>query len=264
MELQLYKQNGLASIPNTEVEVWRALNTKIIKEIHPAVLFEVFKSAITKAYAMVRFENPVGKEFTLMIDQVMQICQSKFGTLREDEVMIAISRGVLKEYGDYMGLSIVSFVNFVKKYMEQDARNQMLAEINKPIEIKPPPSPKDQKEAFLTRLEILFESFKAGKQIMPTEATFYFDKLFTAKVIRMSEDKKRDLKQKAFLTIKTTKNPANAKSKVERDSLKNIYNKFTKNGLDSSEVRNEAMHLGLLEWFQNLKDFDLAIRDEIL
>lgn len=250
-------------IPSTDMEITKALESRMINSVEPGILFEIFKASITKCYAMVRWEAPTGKEFTLMIDQVMQISKSKYGTIRENEVSIALTRGVLKEYGEYMGLSIVSFVNFIKGYLSEESRIKLLAIKNTPVEEDKTPTAAEQTKAFISRLEELFVDYKSNKSIMPTEGAFYFEKLWYAKVIRFTSEQREELKKVAFARIRELKNPKNAKSKHDYNKAKNAFSEFLSSGLESDAVKREAMYLGLLEWFKQLSEFDLQISDEI-
>ncbi|HMI01833.1 MAG TPA: hypothetical protein VK541_05080 [Pedobacter sp.] len=263
-EIEIYKQNALAEIPATELEVFQALSSRMIKDVPAAVLFDVFRAAVVKCYALTRFECPRGEEFTLIVDQTMQTAKKKYGTLREAEVIIAFTRGTLKEYGEYMGLSIVSFIGFIKGYVNEVSRIKLLAERNKSPEQINAPTLAEQKENFITRLEELFEMHKIGKQILPTEAKFYFEKLYSAGVIRLTQEARLKLKEEAFERLVPLKNPYNAKDGQEHKKLQETYLVFLEMGTDGDEVRKEAMYLGLMQWFKNLYDFERTIRDEIV
>jgi hypothetical protein len=263
MEIQLYNQNGLAGIPEKDQEISIALESRMINVVPDAELFELFKAGVTAAYAIVRWDAPKGVEYTVMIDQVMRICKKTYGTIREKEIVIAITRGVLGDYGEYMGLSIKSFTWFIKSYLAEESRIKLLAERNKPADSKAEPTLAEQKEAFISRLEQLYEDFKQGRAILPTEGTFYFEKLFSAKVIRLTEDQRNQLKQTAYERLVKAKNPAKSQTKSEHDRMKQVYQAFITSGLEGNDVKREAMYLGLLEWFKGLADFDIQIRDEI-
>lgn len=264
MEIQLYKPNQLANLPKSELEISSALDSRMIKDIEDVYLFELFKSGLTKAYALVRWDCPEGQEFQIMIDQVMKISKSKHGTLRENELDIALTRGVLREYGDYMGLSIVTFVTFIKSYMIEEARLKLVAAKNKPIEDKKEPTAAEQGKAFIDRLEILYNDHRSGKAIMPTEAAFYFDKLYQAKIIRFTKDLRDQLKQKAFERLIDLKKPSKSNTPIEYRKLKSVYENFLKDGTEGTDVKREAMYLGLMEWFDQLYEFEISIRDEVL
>ncbi|SMC46155.1 hypothetical protein [Pedobacter africanus] len=263
MEIQLYNQNGLAGIPKRELEISEALDSRMINVIPDVELFEIFKSAVTAAYAIANFTAPKGVEYSVMIDQVMRICKKTYGTIRENEVTIAITRGVLGEYGEFMGLSIKSFTWFVKSYLAEESRIKILAERNKPKETKPEPTLEEQKRDFIQRLEMLYILHIIGKTILQTEATHYFEKLWEAKVIRFTQEQKDELKRKAFEHLTAAKNPTLSKTKDQYDKLKTVYNSFLSAGVEGNEVKRYAMYLGLLKWFDDLKAFDREIRDEI-
>lgn len=264
MEIQLYNQNGLAGIPKRDMEIVEALSSRMINVVPEVELFPKFKNGIAAAYAIGNWNAPAGVEFTVMVDQVMKFCKKDHGTLREEEITIAFTRGVLGEFGNFMhGLSIKCFLGFAKSHLIEESRIKILAEKNKPMETKVEPTPEEQKEAFIQRLEMLYIFHQTGKKIMPTEGTFYFEKLYTAKVIRLSEEKRWDLRTRAYEILQPSKNPYNAKDGHEYKRLKADYEVFLTNGVNGNEVKKYAMYLGLLQWFDDLKTFEREIRDEI-
>lgn len=120
-----------------EKEVAVALTGRMVKDIDRKYLFNVFKSAISKAYLLIRYEVPT--EFTVIVDETMKLAQTNYGTIREAEVEIALTRGVLGEYGtDFKGLSVVTFIGFIKAYLKEESRSKLLAT---PVHEKGMPTP---------------------------------------------------------------------------------------------------------------------------
>lgn len=265
MEIQLYNKNSLAGIPKRDLEISEALESRMINVIKEVELFPQFKNGIAAAYALGNWNAPAGVEFTVLVDQVMRLCKKYHGTLREKEITIAFTRGVLGEYGSFMhGLSIKCFLGFAKAHLAEESRLKLLAERNKPVEMKPEPTPEEQKEAFIQRLEILYIFHQTGKEILKTEGSFYFEKLYSSKVIRLTDDQRTKLKQKAYGRLTKAKNPALAKTKDQHDKMKQVYDTFLKAGIEGNDVKREAMYMGLIQWFKELAAFDLQIRDLII
>lgn len=106
-------------------EVAIALTGRMIKDIDRQYLFNIFKGAINRAYLLIRYEAPI--ELQLIIDETMKLAQNNYGTIREGEVEIALTRGVLGDYGsDFKGLSVVTFIGFIKAYLKDEARSKLL------------------------------------------------------------------------------------------------------------------------------------------
>jgi hypothetical protein len=133
MEIQLYKQNlpysELANMPKRELEVMQALNSRMLKDTPDFENFIIFKNCIVKAYLISRFTSPVAGEVTVLIDETAKSFKKNLGTIREDEVPILFERGISKEYGDYMGLGFISFVDWGKAYIKDQARIKLTTPI---------------------------------------------------------------------------------------------------------------------------------------
>lgn len=114
-------------------ELGAALLTRPISSIENKELYEIFRKAINKAFVLIRYEAPSGSELTLITDETMKLAKSNYGKLREDEVMIAFTKGVMGESNvDFKGLSVVTFTKFIKAHITGLERMAMIAELNKP------------------------------------------------------------------------------------------------------------------------------------
>jgi hypothetical protein len=170
-EIQLYqKPNDLASLPQRVAEIQAALSSRMIKDLSEPELFEVFKSNISKCYVISRFAAPEGIELTVIIDETMKMAKARFGNLRSDEISIAFTRGIAKEYGDYMGLSFITFVEWLKAYMKEEARINLTTPVP---EVKTEPTREEKFDLFVTNALQAFSGHRAGKDISLVASSVY-------------------------------------------------------------------------------------------
>jgi len=122
-EIKLYEQSvDLARYPKREVEVYNALQTSLISTKSEPDLYDIFNNAITKAYMIATYTPPEPAAFSLIVDETMKIYKDRFGFIREDEIDLIFTRGLSKEYGDFMGLSFITFVDWAKAYAKDSVR----------------------------------------------------------------------------------------------------------------------------------------------
>lgn len=123
MEIQLYNQEqALSLIPQRDNEILQALSSRMFAVIPEVEAFKIVKDAIVKCYISARFEAPLASELQILSDETMKVVKSRFGQLRENELQICFTRGIISEYGEFMGLSVPTFVKFIKGYMKEDSR----------------------------------------------------------------------------------------------------------------------------------------------
>lgn len=121
MEIQLYKSEN-AIVPSRDNEIKLALQTRLFSTLEQKDAYPIVKNAIVKAYITARYEMPEAFEIEIIIDETMKAIKSKFGSLREEELSIAITRGLIGDYGDFKGISMISIIQFVKAYLKEESR----------------------------------------------------------------------------------------------------------------------------------------------
>jgi len=121
MEIQLYKSEN-AIVPSRDNEIKLALQTRLFSVIDQKDAYPIVKNAIVKAYITARYEMPELFEIEIIIEETMKAIKNKFGSLREEELSIAISRGLIGDYGDFKGISMITIIQFVKAYLKEESR----------------------------------------------------------------------------------------------------------------------------------------------
>lgn len=260
---------GVPALSAADKEVLFAFGSLKISEAKIYDIGSKLNDSITKAYYHLGYTLPKEQELLALQIYLVDFFKSEklYQNVCIDELCIAIKRGSDNQYGEFFGINPATVTGWVKSHVESESRKNaklMQQQIMLGTTENKEPTPYEQKESFITRLEALYSMSKANKYIMPTEAIFYFDKLYKAGVIRLSDKDRNKLKIRAFEDLIPAKNPMSAKDGMEHKKLKNTYEAFLKSSINGDEVRKHAMYLGLMDWFRNLADFDLQIRDEII
>lgn len=135
-EIKLYQQPiDLALYPKREQEVFNALQTALINTKPEIELYEIFRKQITHAYMISMFTPPEPVAFQAIVNETMMKYKSSFGFIREGEINLIFTRGLAKEFGDFMGLSYITFVDWAKAYAKDLIRIKLTShpkENNKP------------------------------------------------------------------------------------------------------------------------------------
>lgn len=260
---------AVPALSKSDHEVLVAFSSPKVVSMSKVEVSGILNSSISRAYYHLGYGIPEFNEMLALLTYLADFLKSEkcYENICIDEITIAIKRGADKQYGEFFGINPATITGWIKSHVESESRKAaklMEQTIMLSQNVKTEPTPEEQKEAFIQRLEMLYIFHQTGKAILPTEATFYFDKLYNAKVIRLTEEGKYNLRRRAFEIIQPSKNPFNAKDGLEHKRLKADYEVFLVNGISGNEVKKYAMYLGLLQWFDELKTFEREIRDEIL
>jgi hypothetical protein len=269
-ELQLPMVGGaVPAISTSDKEVLLAFSSKKIGEMKTHEVGSVLNNTISRAYYHAGHAIPNQKELLALQIYLADFLKTEnvYQNICIDEITIALKRGSDKQYGEFFGIGPGTITGWIRAFIESESRKAaklMEQTIMLSQQVKPEPTLAEQKEAFISRLEQLYEDYKQVRAILPTEGTFYFEKLYTAKVIRLTDEQRNELKKVAYDRLVKAKNPSKSQTKADYNKMKIVYQAFITAGMEGNDVKREAMYLGLLDWFKGLADFDIAIRDEIV
>lgn len=236
--LQLTNQSTSLSPRDNEVSV--AQKSPMIKDSDNFTLFEIFKNSITKAYLLIRYDSP--SELALIIGETLRLALTNCPDIRENEINIAFTRGVLGEYGDFKGLSVVTFIGFLKSYLKDEERQRIIAlSMVKPEEKKIPTAEEVFEMAKGNALKAL-NDVKIGRDITLSGSAVY-DWLSLLGVISLSTEEKNESMDEAksqLIEEYTHKNM------TETDRFKRIDNTTIIDTLNSDYKSSQDVHKKLI------------------
>jgi hypothetical protein len=212
----------------------------MIKDSDNFTLFEIFKNSITKAYLLIRYDSP--SELALIIGETLRLALTNCPDIRENEINIAFTRGVLGEYGDFKGLSVVTFIGFLKSYLKDEERQRIIAlSMVKPEEKKIPTAEEVFEMAKGNALKAL-NDVKIGRDITLSGSAVY-DWLSLLGVISLSTEEKNESMDEAksqLIEEYTHKNM------TETDRFKRIDNTTIIDTLNSDYKSSQDVHKKLI------------------
>lgn len=255
--IQLYQQNTSISIPTRDSEMQLALATPLIKDLSNKVLFDLLKDQITKSYIIARFTSPEANELTLITDETMKVFKSRLGSIRRDEIAILFTRGLSKDYGDYKGLSFITFVDWAKAYLKEDSRIKLTT----PVELKQEPTPEQKFSIALSNTINAYQDFKEQKDISLVASTIYRF-LVRLKCLKYTDEEKEDFISDATINVN---NSLLSQKSTTMDKYKRL--EIVRVLEDSQKLEQkiiiEAQRLGLYCYFGGLDTDEITVEQLI-
>lgn len=170
-ELQLYKQHNLdiSNFSKRDIEIYEALQSPMIKDLTDAECFELFRHSINKAYLIAVYSPPATEQFTVLVDETMKKAKNTYGFIRAKELPLIIIRGCSKEYGEFMGLSFITFVDWIGSYVKDKKR----IELTTPVKETKEPTLQERFEIASKNAMDAFLAYQIGKDISLVAPTVY-------------------------------------------------------------------------------------------
>lgn len=237
----------------------KALNLPAIKDQREEDLYKPFVLIIGKVHAL-RGQSIETEDLRFMAREFSRSIYERFPGLTIEEVSIALDKGVKKDFGEYFGLNVITFLDWVKAYQNSEARQKVLEEKRRAeLPEKAAPTKEEIERMQIRNALASFEGYRQNKMlrgwIVFTARTYDF--LDQRGVIRMTPAEKWNAVAKAKELIeKEVRNEYKKKSRlrVVSDVVENIIARDCKD--DSSRVIYTAKSI-TLEWF-----FDKLIQEK--
>jgi hypothetical protein len=135
-------------------------------------LFKAVNAAIAKCYADLNFKVPEDPSY--LVNEVTDSIMERFPSMRIAEVPVAFANGIRGKYGEYFGLCVVSFEQFIQGYLESADRIKLVHDKNRlQLEQKTEPTANEKFDTARQLVMNAYEKVKTGKPIGITATTVY-------------------------------------------------------------------------------------------
>jgi hypothetical protein len=94
-------------------------------------LFKVVNASIAKCFADLNFKVPDDPSY--LLNEVTAAIMKRFPSMQIAEVPVAFANGIRGKYGEYFGLCVVSFEQFIQAYLESDDRVKLVQDRNRQL-----------------------------------------------------------------------------------------------------------------------------------
>lgn len=279
METSLSKLEHYNALQRLEMCV-QMFDSPMVRNSNDLDIDKVVLPAILKAQKDLGY-GPNEDKLTHLMTGISTEIKKSVPNLRLSEIPIAINDGVLGLYGDFIGLSIVSVIKFLKSHYESLKRAELAKQIKPKEEAKQPPTLEEQKIIAKQHLIDEFEKFKTTKTIPLSGVYLYrFLSEHFGLVSFSNELKYRMYYEASKVIVKGLKdeiiaNPnsrlSNSKKIGEIENLYSIEDDPIKcaiaihKGLQNEElkiqIRNESERIALKRYFNDLIEMETEIKD---
>lgn len=277
METGLTKIEKYTALQRFELCV-EMLDSPMARDVEELEIDKVVLPAILKAQKDLGF-NPNEEKGSHLMDGIALEIKRAVPNIRLLEIPIAISKGVLGEYGDFIGLSIVTVIKFLKAHYTSAKRAEIAKQVSHKEEEKPIPSIEEQKALAKVHLIEGFERYKETKKI-PFSAVYLYRFLSEHfKLVEYPNEVKFEMYYQSILNIKREKEQdldinSRMSNRKDIDFLNGFLDTFPHKiecakavlkAVKEKELRymlkNESERIALKRYFDNLIEMETEIKD---
>jgi hypothetical protein len=227
-------------------EIKHILPTKQIKEATKKEVEDALKDALRYAVADSGFKMHEDDAKYLQIE-LLKLISHKYHYLRLQEIKIAFRNGVQKKYGEFMGLSLATFSQFLNFYVSSSERVEAIKSITIPVERQIEEKPFNIVEYG----EWLYQQFLEKGEIYDITNAYYYYLTEQGKI-------NLSIEEKHMLIMEAEHNLIAEKQKVITDlaSFKECDKLIQQieQGKKKDLIKSRAMRLALKNYFITLKN----------
>lgn len=251
-----------------------ALQSGKISEMKKSELVKELNNILTKTYfdagQTIRGNNVQEQTRELQIISTAlyeELQQFKF--LRIEELRIAFKNGVRGEYGEFFGLNIKTFYQWLKGYQNDEKRKAAIIAAKAESE-KEYSSPVDKKKVSIEWWEMIkreHAAFKNGGKLYLRGAFNQFKLFEQAGIIKLSNAEKNDWIEKAKLAVSKSRvdeRLLKATNRMEYKRIISIREAIGKNELSSTqenEIKSLAIQMVIEEYYlsKSVEEFEKIV-----
>ncbi|MDF2433219.1 MAG: hypothetical protein JWP44_2850 [Mucilaginibacter sp.] len=117
---------------------WKILKQAMITHLPKRDVFDVVKMSIAKACADLNVKDTSQQDRDYLVNEATDNIIKYYPSIRLSEIPDAIALGVRGRYGEFYGLSVITFERFIEQYLLSEKRTAMVKELP-PDESTPQP-----------------------------------------------------------------------------------------------------------------------------
>lgn len=211
--------------------------------------------------------NEVGfalKDMPLLCTQVYKEIQMQFRFIRLEEMKLAFQRGIRKEYGEYMGLSLITFHTWMKAFIQDGERKQAIEELRASREQEPKPLMSKTEAEFLWKqaMREQFAHFKKTGFLKCELPIFQFKEFERLGLIKLNATEKQFIwnQAKENLLEKKRLKRLNPDSKEQLTKLTESIGRIVENkmtSIEQGEVKCEACRISITNHYKSVEGLSI-------
>ena len=171
---------------------WAILKQEMVKNLPKRDLFETVLISVAKAFADTNTKEISDEDRSYLVNELTDNIIKYHPSIRLNEIPEAIAQGIRGRYGEYYGLSVVTFLKFIEQYLFSEKRTGLVKEQVVDDGPKPVPSLQIQFETAKYNAMYALQRKKDKKDLsgMSTSVYNFLDKI---KLVRFTITEKEDM-----------------------------------------------------------------------
>jgi len=129
-----------------------------------AHVFEMVLMSVAKAFADMNVKDISHADRDYLVNELTDNIMKRYPSIRVSEIPDAIADGIRGRFGEFYGLSVVTFERFIEQYLHTDKHQQLVKELPPPVQAPVP----DTQTRFITAKNNALQALerkKTGKDI---------------------------------------------------------------------------------------------------
>ncbi len=181
------------SNPNSGIpKGWAILSQSPVRHTPKKQVFDMVLISVAKAYADLNIKGLTPTERDYLVNELTDNIIARHPSIRISEIPLAITEGIRGKYGEFYGLSVVSFERFIEQYLLSDQRTRAVKEMPAPEAEKRIPGRAEQFALAKSNVLMALRRKQDGKPIDSMAGSVY-DFLDRLQLLHFSTDEKYDM-----------------------------------------------------------------------
>lgn len=238
--------SGLEKVPDDKAlanKAWAILKQDMVKNLPKHDLFKTVLLSVAKAFADTNTKEISDEDRSYLVNELTDNILKYHPSIRLNEVPEAIAQGIRGRFGEFYGLSVVTFGRFIEQYLLSDKRTSMVKQL--PADDTPRPVPDLQTQFDTARYNAMqaLQRKKDGRDLSAI-ATSVYNFLDRIKLLEFTAGEKYDMMDDAVRElIKELKYKLITAPYAERAEIKRDIDAYTDAITKHTPVNNRQLTL---------------------
>lgn len=233
------------------------LQINALQEAENELLAAINKALLT-CYFELNQSVPTEQDRNILVNKILDSILEKYPAIRASEIAPAFANGIRKEYGEFYGLCLISFEQFIAGYLTSEARQKLVKERDKIVNTTTEPTPA---EKFDTAKGLSLEVYNQVKNNKPVGITGTAVYTFLNALELIHADYKKGIMKEALnlLVAEKERDITNSTELIRRRQLnadlEMLKENIAKDSITVSqhdEVKRVAKRQVLTNWMRDL------------
>jgi hypothetical protein len=180
-------------IPKSEIsQSWAILKQSPVRKVPKREVFNIILISVAKSFADLNIKSLTQPDRDYLVNELTDNIIARYPAIRINEIPVAIANGIRGKYGEFYGLSVISFERFIEQYLLSEERVQAVKSLPAPEITKRVPDRDEQFALAKSNALMALQRKQAGKAIASMASSVYdfLDKLL---LLHFSKDEKYDM-----------------------------------------------------------------------